>query len=68
MHAASRIRSGLLSSKVSLLFADFALFLTGVILPAYKTVLRSYGIDSNPTSDNENGGSDLEVMDVSINY
>lgn len=45
-------------------FRRFHICLTGV-LAAYKTVLRSYGIDSNPNSDNENGGSDLEVMDVS---
>ena len=30
---------------------------------AYKTVLHSYGLDSNPSSDD--GGSDLELMDVS---
>lgn len=30
---------------------------------AYKTVLHSYGLDSNPGSEEE--GSDLEVMDVS---
>lgn len=45
-----------------------AFLLPGVLLSAYKTVLRSYGIDSNPNSDNENGGSDLEVMDVSVKY
>lgn len=32
---------------------------------AYKTVLHSYGLDSNPGSDLEDAGSDLEVMDVS---
>ncbi|XP_038120975.1 nuclear valosin-containing protein-like [Culex quinquefasciatus] len=31
---------------------------------AYKTVLHSYGLDSNPSSDNEEeGNSDLEVME-----
>lgn len=31
---------------------------------AYKTVLHSYGLDSNPSSDNEDdGNSDLEVME-----
>lgn len=32
---------------------------------AYKTVLHSYGLDSNPSSD-ENEESDLEFMDVSV--
>lgn len=32
---------------------------------AYKTVLHSYGLDSNPGSEIEDAGSDLEVMDVS---
>lgn len=32
---------------------------------AYKTVLHSYGLDSNPSSD-ENEESDLEFMDVSF--
>lgn len=35
-----------------------------ILISAYKTVLHSYGLDSNPGSDEE--GSDLEVMDVSI--
>lgn len=30
---------------------------------AYKSVLRSYGLDSNPGSETEEVGSDLEVMD-----
>lgn len=31
---------------------------------AYKTVLHSYGLDSNPTSEDEEN-SDIELMDVS---
>lgn len=31
-------------------------------ITAYKTVLQSYGLDSNPSSDNE-ANSDLELMD-----
>jgi ribosome biogenesis ATPase len=34
---------------------------------AYKTVLHSYGIDSNPGSDVDDMGSDLEVMDDANN-
>lgn len=34
---------------------------------AYKTVLHSYGLDSNPSSD-ENEESDLEFMDVSVSF
>jgi hypothetical protein len=34
-------------------------------ISAYKTVLHSYGLDSNPGSEVEDAGSDLEVMDVS---
>lgn len=34
------------------------------IFLAYKTVLHSYGLDSNPSSDGDDN-SDLEVMDVS---
>lgn len=34
---------------------------------AYKTVLHSYGLDSNPSSD-DNEESDLELMDVSFFY
>lgn len=30
---------------------------------AYKTVLHSYGLDSNPSSDGDDISSDLEVMD-----
>lgn len=29
---------------------------------AYKTVLHSYGLDSNPSSEGEEDGSDVEVM------
>lgn len=36
-----------------------------ITITAYKTVLHSYGLDSNPSSDDE-ANSDLEVMDVSI--
>jgi Nucleolin binding domain len=33
---------------------------------AYKLVLRSYGLDSNPSSDNEEGSdADVELMEVS---
>ena len=35
---------------------------------AYKTVLHSYGLDSNPGSEIDDMGSDLEVMDVSIYF
>lgn len=38
------------------------------IYVAYKTVLHSYGLESNPGSEVEDGGSDLEVMDVSYRY
>ncbi|CAO1324190.1 unnamed protein product [Diamesa hyperborea] len=34
---------------------------------AYKTVLHSYGLDSNPGSEIDDMGSDLEVMDDSVN-
>ncbi|KAL7048105.1 hypothetical protein ACKWTF_003218 [Chironomus riparius] len=34
---------------------------------AYKTVLHSYGMDSNPGSDVDDMGSDLEVMDDANN-
>lgn len=34
---------------------------------AYKTVLHSYGLDSNPSSEDD-GNSDLELMDVSDSY
>ncbi|XP_070498482.1 nuclear valosin-containing protein-like isoform X1 [Chironomus tepperi] len=34
---------------------------------AYKTVLHSYGLDSNPGSDVDDMGSDLEVMDDANN-
>lgn len=36
---------------------------------AYKTVLHSYGLDSNPSSDeNDEISSDLEMMEVSFDY
>ena len=37
------------------------------LIIAYKTVLHTYGIESNPGSENDDVGSDLEVMDVSQN-
>lgn len=36
---------------------------------AYKTVLHSYGLDSNPSSDeNDEVSSDLEMMEVSLEF
>lgn len=50
-------------------FFDMSLFgvLIIVFFTAYKTVLHSYGLDSNPSSDNEEeASSDLELMDEVI--
>lgn len=35
-------------------------------LLAYKTVLHSYGLDSNPESTEEEENSDLELMEVRL--
>lgn len=34
---------------------------------AYKTVLHSYGLDSNPSTEEEEN-SDLELMEVGFNH
>lgn len=46
----------------SFIYAMF-FFRTDEIILAYKTVLQSYGLDSD---DNDDVNSDLEMMDVSV--
>jgi ribosome biogenesis ATPase len=54
------VEQGTQKNIIILCFSMYNLY----FVSAYKTVLHSYGLDSNPGSDAE-AGSDLEVMDVS---
>lgn len=59
----------LVEQGIGIYFYDFRhynfMIFFPIIFSAYKTVLHSYGLDSNPSSD-DNDESDIELMDVSV--